>query len=434
MGKQVRKGMPVWVAVLIGAVAIVLALVVAGLLLWFEVFKPARTERSNLPSAAETTPDRESQPAAEGTPNGGPEIIAITTPVPEGMSTENPEKDPAEEPEDPTDEPEDPTEEPEDPTEEPENPTEQPGSDVTSEPTADPTAEPTAEPTSVPTPEITPAPTKKPDSFTFGGKTIKAGTKKIDGSKLGINGKSGNLRHITEEEVENLVELCPALEELSLDYCYMDDYEPLGALTKLKTLKLRRCNNGGKGNAVDDIEWVEDLKNLTYLHLGHNEVDDVTPLKGLKKLKRLNLAYNNIENDDLKDLSGLTTLTELSLYGNKKISDVSPLASLTNLTYLQLGYNSKLKSVKSLTGLSNLKKLRVNKTKISDVSYFKNFKSLEKLDISGCPIKFKEYYKLWDCKKLNLVVLDHKDSDGSLALDDMINNGFGIEILYDWPD
>ncbi len=428
MGSQGHKSkkLPVWVAIVIGTVAIVLALVAAGLLLWFEVFKPARSERRSKPDAAEATPENVS------TPTEDPGITAIATPA-----AEEPTEKPAEEPKEtpaliPTENPETPAETPA------EGPTPEPIIVSTQEPTVVPTEIPTPEPTAIPTPEPTeeptPAPTKKPDSFTFGGKTIKAGTKKIDGAKLGISGKSGSLRHITEEEVENLVELCPALEELSLDYCYMDDYEPLGNLTKLKTLKLRRCDNGGKGNAVDDIEWVANLKNLTYLHLGHNEVSDLSPLKGLKKLKRLNLAYNDIEDDDLEDLSGLTTLTELSLYGLKKITDVSPLASLTNLTYMHLGYDSKLKSIKPLTALTKLKKLRINKTKISDLSYFKNFQSLEKLDIAACPIKFKEYYKLWDCKSLNLVVLDHKDNDGSLALDDMINNGFGIEILYDWPD
>ncbi len=427
MGSQGHKSkkLPVWVAIVIGTVAIVLALVAAGLLLWFEVFKPARSERRSKPDAAEATPENVS------TPTEDPGITAIATPA-----AEEPTEKPAEEPKEtpaliPTENPETPAETPA------EGPTPEPIIVSTQEPTVVPTEIPTPEPTAIPTPEPTeeptPAPTKKPDSFTFGGKTIKAGTKKIDGAKLGISGKSGSLRHITEEEVENLVELCPALEELSLDYCYMDDYEPLGALVKLKTLRLRRCNENGKGNPVEDIGWVANLTSLTTLQRGHNAISDLTPLAKLKKLTKLNLSYNDLRDDDLDALSDLTELQELSLYGLDKITDVAPLASLTKLTYLHLGYNKKLKNIKALTSLPKLSSLRVNKTNISDVSYFKNFKALKKLDISGCPILFHDYYALEDCAKLELIVLDSKDHDASLAIDDMINNGFGVEILYEWP-
>ena len=415
-----KKRLTTTAALIIGIGGVVLALVAGFVILWYEVIKPAREDKQ--------TADRSAEVATEA---------PVETPAP----TEKPSEQPTEAPE-VTEQPTEAPEVTEQPTEEPAVtetptpfisalPTEEPTPEITEEPTPFISASPTAPPTEEPTKEPTPVPTKKPDSFKFGGKTIKSGTKKIDGSKLGINGKSGKLRHIKPEEVENLVELCPDLEELSLDYCYMDDYAPLGRLTKLKTLKLRRCGEGG-GNAVRDIDWVKDLKSLTYLHFGHNSISDLTPLKGLKTLKRLNLAYNDIEDDDLDALSELTNLTELSLYGLKKITDVGPLSELSNLTYLHLGYDKKLKNIKPLTDLTKLKSLRINKTSISDVSYFKNFKSLEKLDISGCPILFHDYYNLEDCTKLKRVVLDPKDSDAALALDDMINNGFGIEISYEW--
>ena len=377
-----KRGVPVWVAVLIGAGSVLLALILVVTVL-LVVLLGAKTPDS--PSAEEPT------------------AAPVVTPA---------QQDP----------------EPQTPTEAPELPT--PAPIETEAPTEAPTEEPTEAPTEAPT--ATPAPTEVPDSFTFGGKTVKTGTKKIDGNKLGIDGKSKKLRHIPAEEVANLVALCPDLEELSLEYCYMDDYAPLGALTKLTTLKLRRCNEDGTGNPVRDIEWMKNLTALKNLYLQHNEISDLTPLSGLKSLTKLNLAYNTLEDDDLNALENLTNLTELSLYGLKKITDVSPLASLSKLTYLHLGYNSKLKSIKSLTGLKKLKSLRILKTNISDISYFKNFAALEKLDISGCPILFHDYYNLEDCKKLHLIVLDHSDTDASLAIDDMINNGYGFEIAYEW--
>lgn len=411
-----RKGMSLSTAVLIGASAIVLTLIGGFVLLWVTVIKPGRdAQRSAGASAAPTSVVQPTQTAEDVPPaSEGPAVEASEAPASTAgllvITTAEPAKTETEAPAD--------------------TPTEIP----TEAPTEVPTEAPSPTPTEIPTPKPTqtPQPTKVPDSFKFGGKTIKRGTKTIDGSKLGVNGKSSKLRHITAEEVENLVALCPDLEELSLDYCYMDDYEPLGALTKLKTLKLRHCNENGKGNPVKDIGWVEDLKSLTYLHLAHNAVSDPEPLEKLKNLTKLNLSYNDLENDDLESIGELTNLTELSLYG-LKITDVAPLSSLTKLTYLHLGYNKKLKNIKALTSLPKLKSLRVKKTNISDVSYFKNFKALQKLDISGCPILFHDYYKLEDCKKLKLIVLDQKDTDASLAIDDMINNGFGVEILYDWP-
>ena len=47
---------------------------------------------------------------------------------------------------------------------------------------------------------------------------------------------------------------------------------------------------------------------------------------------------------------------------------------------------AKLKSVKALTGLKKLENLRVNRTNISDISYFGDFAALKKLDIAKCPI------------------------------------------------
>ena len=377
-----KRGVPVWVAVLIGAGSVLLALILVVTVL-LVVLLGAKTPDS--PSAEEPT------------------AAPVVTPA---------QQDP----------------EPQTPTEAPELPT--PAPIETEAPTEAPTEEPTEAPTEAPT--ATPAPTEVPDSFTFGGKTVKTGTKKIDGNKLGIDGKSKKLRHIPAEEVANLVALCPDLEELSLEYCYMDDYAPLGALTKLTSLKLSRCNEDGTGNAVKDIAWMKNLTALKTLYLQHNEISDLTPLSGLKSLTKLNLSYNSLENDDLKAIEKLTNLTELALYGLKKISDFSPLASLSKLTYLHIGYNSSLKSIKSLTGLSKLKSLRICKTKISDISCLKDFAALEKLDLSGCPIKFKDYYDLKNCKKLHTIILDHGDTDGSMAIDDMINNGYGFEIAYEW--
>ena len=297
---------------------------------------------------------------------------------------------------------------------------------ITEAPTAVPTPAPTAEPTAAPTPV--------PDYFWFGGAKVKTGSTSVVGKKLGINGKKNKLTHIPENEVNDLVTLCPDLEELDLEYCFMDDYAPLGGLVKLRTLKLTYCG-AGDGNAIKDIGWVENLTELRTLSFSHNSIEDTAPLAGLTKLTYLHLAGNPLEDDDLKPIGKLTNLETLYLYDLKKITDVSPLAKLTKLTFLHIGHNSRLKSVKSLTSLKKLKYLRLNNTKFSDLSYIGKFAALYKLDISNCPIDEETVMHLPECKKLKKIVLDPTDNDILWALlNGPIGPDWDVKILYNWSE
>ena len=268
----------------------------------------------------------------------------------------------------------------------------------------------------------------------FGGKKVKVGSTKVIGSKLGCNGKSKKLTHIKEEEVQDLVNLCPDLEELELDYCYMDDYTPLGKLTKLKNLHLAYCGSGDPGNSIKDISWLKDLTNLTKLNLKYNKIDNTEALAGLTNLTYLNLGSNPLEDEDLEPLENLTKLTTLYLYDLNKITDVSPLASLTKLTFLHLGHNSKLKSIKPLTTLKKLQQLRLNHTKFSDLSYIGKFSALRKIDLSKCPINTKTVYHLKECKKLTKVVLEMTDYETYSAILDLFEDGYQLHFLYNWSE
>lgn len=368
------------------------------------------------------------QPVTAEPPTSGPSSNETQTEAP----SDTPTKEPAPTTEagaNPTEEPvKNPTEEPtKEPTSEPtKEPTPEPTATPTQEPTKEPTPEPTATPTPTPTP--TPKPTSVPDSFMFGGKKIKTGETKIDGEKLGINGKNKKLNHITAEEVQNLVTLCPDLEELELDYCYMDDYAPLGNLTKLKRLRLGYCGSGTPGNAIKDISWLKNLTNLTRLNLKYNKIDNTEALAGLKNLTYLNLGSNSLQDEDLKPLSNLTKLESLYLFNLKKITDVSPLAKLTKLTTLDLGHNSKLKNIKSLSTLKKLKYLRMNSTQFSDLSYIGQFSALVKLDLSKCPIKESTIPSLNDCKKLKTIILDPTDYEIQTPIENKTECG----ISYKW--
>lgn len=418
-GSQKKKGnggIPLWLFILLCLVIFIMALGISFfVLVRFEVIQcgakepvgPQISETSALPVPSETDPH---QPGSIDPQPDDPEQPGNTDP--EYIDPDDPdyEKDP-------------------------EEPEEQPS---TPEPiVVAPSEAPTPEPIEVQTPEPTEAPTQKPtekpDTFLFGGKTVKRGEKKISGKKLGINGKNKKPRHISKEEVQDLVELCPDLEELELEYCSLEDYSPIGKLTKLRKLTLTYCGTGD-GNAITDIDWLENLTELRRLNLSHNKIDDTEALSGLKKLTYLHLAGNPLTDEDLKPLSNLTNLETLFLYDLKKVTDVTPLSKLSKLTFLHIGHNSKLKNVKPLTKLKKLTQLRLNHTKVSDLSYFKNFSALKKLDLGKCPIPEEQFYNLKGCKKLTKIVLEMSDEDAFYAIVDMINDGYDFHVLYNWSE
>ena len=171
------------------------------------------------------------------------------------------------------------------------------------------------------------------------------------------------------------------------------------------------------------------------LNLSYNDIDDVTALEGLKKLTYLNLGGNPLTDEDLKSIGKLTNLKELYLYELEKITDVEPLKNLEKLTFLHLGYNSKLKTVKPLTALKKLESLRLNRTKVSDLSYFGGFTALKKVDLSRCPIDKSTVYGLKGCSKLKTIVLEQGDTDLYYAvLDELIGEGYPVQVAYGWDD
>ena len=266
----------------------------------------------------------------------------------------------------------------------------------------------------------------------FGGKQVKTGSKVLRGKNLGIDGKSGKPNHIPQEDVENLVLLCPDLEELELDYCSIEDYTPLGMLTKMRDMQLSSCGTGD-GNAVVDISWVKGLTALTNLSFVHNKVSDTTPLEALTNLTYLNMGDNPLTNKSLESIGKLTELRELYLYSISNVSDVSPLANLSKLTYLHLGNMKKLENVKPLTSLKKLEKLRIHKTKVKDLTGFGKLTALKKLDLSGLTIKSSTIAELKSCKKLETIVIEMGDTDTYYdVVDQLINNGMQVHFSYKW--
>lgn len=293
--------------------------------------------------------------------------------------------------------------------------------------------------TTTPPPATTPPATTPPSSeelpgsFTFGGAVIKRGETGITGSKRGINGSdASNMKHITAEEVEMLVRMCPDLEVLDLDCCYMDDYAPLGRLTKLKKLVLTHCGSGGKGNRIRSIEWIRELKDLQILYLTHNGISDLSPLAGLPMLEELRLGDNRLTDDSLAGLSDLKNLKLLSLNANGEIGSLSKLPTLENLRFIDLSVCPSLKTVSGLKKQPKLKMLKLDNSGLTSLGGVADQPELVEIDVSGCSLASSEYRKLESCPKLEYVVIKEKDKDANKAMDTVEQNNSRISRLYKW--
>ena len=275
--------------------------------------------------------------------------------------------------------------------------------------------------TETPVAETTPPSTPVPDFFTFGGVTFPRGATEITGNS------NNGFKHITKKEVETLVQMCPNLEVLRLDYCWMDTYEPLSQLKNLKDLRLMSCGNDYDGVPITDIEWIRPLVNLKTLNLCHNRISDIEPMKNLTALQWLNLGDNLLDDDALDIIANFTELEELYLYRND-LSDVSMLSKLNYVTVLNLATNPNIKSVRALTSMKNLTDLRIYSTGVNDLSYFPKFKKLEKVNLAHCPLSFDDYFDyLPQCPYLKIFLISKNDSEGIDAGDAILRSGYDLD-------
>lgn len=175
----------------------------------------------------------------------------------------------------------------------------------------------------------------------------------------------------------------------------------------------------GNEGGLTSIAPVAGLKNLTSFEMEADSVADLSPLANLK-LTKLDVTGNSV-GPDLKWMSGMTTLKEVSIFagsaltslegfpvlvGNPRVSiggasiadlspiqnlpssrfelrectlqDLSPLAKMPNLTELSL-YSSTVKDFSPLANCAKLKKLSYYAVKGADFSTLKALKQVVEL-------------------------------------------------------
>jgi len=160
----------------------------------------------------------------------------------------------------------------------------------------------------------------------------------------------------------------------------MDDITIITELELHFNIKLKQNKNNlisiGQGYSLNEDN---EVKSLSLAGFKMSNLDDV--IVYLHKLK--SLTYLNLNNNDLTDISLLSTfkgLTRLSILSNK-VKDVSPLKELTLLRTLNLGRNQ-IRKIRPLSQLQNLRVLWLIDNQISDLENIKKLK-LSALSLGG---------------------------------------------------
>lgn len=232
-----------------------------------------------------------------------------------------------------------------------------------------------------------------------------------------------NIKLESKEEL-NRIELNEILEIESLDCCNttFDDYSPLNKLIKLKQLFLNESSITNleqiqkalmiikelefNYTSISNISALEKSKNLERLSFYHTNVTDISPLKHVLNLEYLNCSHNKIKDisflknleklwwldcntTDINEIESLSNLPIQKLWvSNTKVKDLNPLRNMKESLYWLLIKNCDIgDEANIILGQLNLGWLIISNTKITNLSFIKNYTCLERLDINSTKIK-----------------------------------------------
>ncbi len=156
--------------------------------------------------------------------------------------------------------------------------------------------------------------------------------------------------------------------------------KPTGEITDSDVMRLTSLDARDRG--ITNLEGIEYLVNLRYLHVGDNNISDLGPLAWLKNLEDLYAWYNQF--DDLSPLAELDNLR--ILYFHKcNVSDLTPISELINLEILA-GYGNQITDISPIAGLRNLRFLWLSDNPISDINIISGFTNLWHLALDRIPV------------------------------------------------
>lgn len=188
----------------------------------------------------------------------------------------------------------------------------------------------------------------------------------------------------------------PALTELDMQDCSVEDYSPLTYVPTLEVLNLNgnllnseALDHIGQlvglrelylsGCGISGISNLSTLVALEALDLSHNSIQDISPLSAMKELISLDLKNNAIASLDA--LSGITTLQEFNISYNA-VTTLAPLQQSMHLQVLHAERN-KLLSVGALGHMADLTVLVVSYNELEDISALSNCTRMSELRVDN---------------------------------------------------
>lgn len=138
------------------------------------------------------------------------------------------------------------------------------------------------------------------------------------------------------------------LEYFETDYYDVKDIRAIAALKNLKALIIK------DGDEITDFNALYNLAQLEVLYLEAEQLKDISFVSGMDNLREFTLMDSAVL--DLSPLSGKTGLTYLKLEDNYEVRDYSVLSHLTALEtlYLDLGSYGEMPEVSGWTSLTEL--------------------------------------------------------------------------------
>jgi len=173
------------------------------------------------------------------------------------------------------------------------------------------------------------------------------------------------------QDVLQIITGLPALKELTLSNCSLSNITPLEKAVLLTHLDL---NN----NAVRDLSPLATLTELKTLNLSHNAITSLAGISGNIGITNLDISFNSVES--LSPLAALTALTELNANNNSivELGDISQLQALSKLSL----NNNKLTNVNTVAACLGIVELNISTNNLTDIASLAQLSKLMYLDFS----------------------------------------------------
>ena len=188
----------------------------------------------------------------------------------------------------------------------------------------------------------------------------------------------------------------PALKELDLRGCSIENYSPLTYATGLEILNLT-------GNLVSSeaLEYIGQLVNLKELYLSGCGISGISSLRDLTKMEILDLSDNSIK--DITALTPMTSLVHLNLRSNA-ITSLDALSGLSTLQEFNISFNS-ITTLAPLQQSVHMQILHAERNKLMSVGALGHMVDLSVLVVSGNQLE--DISALGNCTRMTELRVDN---------------------------